>query len=53
MEQMQKSLTYMNGLLGNTARKNVEQIALGLKEKVRSLQYFSKAADFHLRKPAA
>jgi len=40
MEQMQKSLTYMNGLLGNTARKNVEQMALGLKEKVRSLQYF-------------
>ena len=40
MEQIQKSLTYMNGLLGNVARKNVEQMALGLKEKVRSLQYF-------------
>lgn len=40
MEQSQKSLTYMNGLLGNVARKNVEQMALGLKEKVRSLQYF-------------
>jgi len=40
MEQIQKSLTYMNGLLGNTARKNVEQMALGLREKVRSLQYF-------------
>ena len=39
-EQIQKSLTYMNGLLGNVARKNVEQMALGLKEKVRSLQYF-------------
>jgi SRSO17 transposase len=40
MEQMQKSLAYMNGLLGHTVRKNVEQMALGLKEKVRSLQYF-------------
>ncbi len=40
MEQIQKSLTYMNGLLGNVARKNVEQMALGQKEKVRSLQYF-------------
>lgn len=39
-EQIQKSLTYMNGLLGNVARKNVEQMALGLREKVRSLQYF-------------
>jgi SRSO17 transposase len=40
VEQIQKSLTYLHGLLGNTARKNVEQIALGQKEKVRSLQYF-------------
>lgn len=40
MEQSQKSLIYMNGLLGNVARKNVEQMALGLREKVRSLQYF-------------
>jgi SRSO17 transposase len=40
MEQIQKSLTYMNGLLGNVARKNVEQMALGMREKVRSLQYF-------------
>lgn len=40
MEQIQKSLTYMNGLLGNSLRKNVEQMALGMKEKVRSLQYF-------------
>lgn len=40
MEQIQKSLTYMNGLLGNTARKNVEQMALSMREKVRSLQYF-------------
>jgi len=40
MEQIQKSLTYMNGLLGNVARKNVEQMALSLREKVRSLPYF-------------
>jgi len=40
VEQITKSLTYMNGLLGHTARKNVEQMALGLKEKIRSLQYF-------------
>lgn len=40
MEQIQKSLTYLNGLLGNVARKNVEQMALGMREKVRSLQYF-------------
>ncbi len=40
VEQIQKSLTYLHGLLGNATRKNVEQIALGQKEKVRSLQYF-------------
>jgi SRSO17 transposase len=40
VEQIQKSLTYLQGLLGNTTRKNVEQMALGQKEKVRSLQYF-------------
>ena len=40
VEQIQKSLTYLQGLLGNTIRKNVEQMALGQKEKVRSLQYF-------------
>ena len=40
VEQIQKSLTYLHGLLGNTIRKNVEQMALGQKEKVRSLQYF-------------
>ena len=39
-EQIKKSRTYMNGLLGNATRKNVEQMALGMKEKVRSLQYF-------------
>jgi SRSO17 transposase len=39
-EQIEKSMTYMNGLLGNTTRKNVEQMALDMREKVRSLQYF-------------
>jgi SRSO17 transposase len=40
VEQMKKSQAYLHGLLGNTPRKNVEQIALNLREKVRSLQYF-------------
>jgi SRSO17 transposase len=40
VEQIKKSLTYLHGLLGNSTRKNVEQMALGLREKVRSLQYF-------------
>jgi len=40
VEQIKKSLTYLQGLLGNSTRKNVEQMALGQKEKVRSLQYF-------------
>jgi len=40
VEQIQKSMTYLRGLLGNATRKNVEQMALGQKAKVRSLQYF-------------
>jgi SRSO17 transposase len=40
VEQVKKSLTYLYGLLGNATRKNVEQMALEQKEKVRSLQYF-------------
>ena len=40
VEQIKKSLTYLHGLLGNATRKNVEQMALGQKEQVRSLQYF-------------
>ena len=40
VEQIKKSLTYLQGLLGNSTRKNVEQMALDLREKVRSLQYF-------------
>jgi SRSO17 transposase len=40
VEQLKRSIIYLRGLLGNATRKNVEQIALGLGEKVRSLQYF-------------
>jgi SRSO17 transposase len=40
VEQVQRSQAYVHGLLGNALRKNVEQMALGLGEKVRSLQYF-------------
>jgi len=46
VEQIKKSLTYLHGLLGNAARKNVEQMALGQKEKVRtglSLKKMSKS----------
>jgi SRSO17 transposase len=40
VEQIQKSQTYLHGLLGNSTRKNVEQMALGLGQNVRSLQYY-------------
>ena len=40
VEQAKRSQTYVQGLLGNATRKNVEQMALGLGEKVRSQQYF-------------
>jgi len=40
VEQMKHSQAYVNGLLGNSPRKNVEQMALEVREKVRSLQYF-------------
>lgn len=40
VEQVKRSRAYVHGLLGNATRKNVEQMALGLGEKVRSLQYF-------------
>ena len=40
VEQRKKSRSYVHGLLGSSTRKNVEQMALGLREKVRSLQYF-------------
>jgi len=40
VEQWKRSKAYVRGLLGNATRKNVEQMALGLGEKVRSQQYF-------------
>ena len=40
VEQRMRSQAYVQGLLGNALRKNVEQMALNLGEKVRSLQYF-------------
>jgi SRSO17 transposase len=40
VEQRAWSRVYVRGLLGNTNRKNVEQIALELGENVRSLQHF-------------
>lgn len=40
VEQVKHSQVYVHGLLGNALRKNVEQMALGLGKKVRSLQYF-------------
>lgn len=40
VEQRTRSTAYLCGLLGNATRKNIEQMALGLGEKVRSLQYF-------------
>jgi len=39
-EQLERSETYVRGLLGDAERKNVEQMALGLGENVRNLQYF-------------
>lgn len=39
-EQLERSKTYVRGLLGDATRKNVEQMALGLGENVRNLQYF-------------
>ena len=39
-EQLLHSISYLHGLLGKSARKNVEQMALDLGQKVRSLQYF-------------
>jgi len=40
VEQMGWSQAYLLGLLGDASRKNIEQIALGMGEKVRSMQYF-------------
>ena len=40
IEQVKHSQAYVHGLLSDVTRKNVEQMALGLGKKVRSLQYF-------------
>lgn len=40
VEQMGWSQAYLQGLLGDASRKNIEQMALGMGEKVRSMQYF-------------
>ena len=40
VEQMEWSKAYLQGLMGDASRKNIEQIALGLGEKVRRMQYF-------------
>ena len=40
VEQLERSKVYLRGLLGDAVRKNVEQMALGLGENVRNLQYF-------------
>ena len=39
-EQLEWSQNYLQGLLGNAMRKNIEQMALELGENVRSMQYF-------------
>jgi SRSO17 transposase len=39
-EQLEWSKVYLHGLLGDAPRKNVEQMALGLEENVRSMQYY-------------
>jgi SRSO17 transposase len=43
-EQLGRSETYVRGLLGDASRKNIEQMALGLGENVRTVrstvQYF-------------
>ena len=39
-EQLERSKIYLRGLLGDATRKNVEQMALGLEENVRSMQHY-------------
>ena len=39
-EQLEWSQRYLQGLLGNATRKNVERMALELGENVRSMQHF-------------
>lgn len=39
-EQLEWSKVYLRGLLGDAPRKNIEQMALGLEENVRSMQHY-------------
>lgn len=39
-EQLERSKIYLRGLLGDASPKNVEQMALGLEENVRSMQHY-------------
>lgn len=39
-EQWERSQTYLEGLMGNSLRKNVERMALEMGENVRDLQHF-------------
>ena len=39
-EQLEWSQSYLQGLLGDAPRKNIEQMALELGENVRSMQHF-------------
>jgi len=39
-EQLERSKIYLRGLLGDAPRKNIEKMALGLEENVRSMQHF-------------
>lgn len=40
IEQVRHRQAYVRGLLSNVTSKNVEQLAIGLRKMVRSLQYF-------------
>jgi SRSO17 transposase len=40
VEQLEWSKTYLQGLLGDASRKNIERMALEQGEKVRSMQHF-------------
>ena len=39
-EQLERSETYVRGLLGDATRKNIERMALELGENVRSMQHY-------------
>jgi SRSO17 transposase len=47
-EQLEWSKNYMQGLLGDSPRKNIERIALEQGEKVRSMQHFIGQSPWEL-----